>query len=577
MDENQMNRKLSIGLLWIVAASLLLPGCVTRRPDVYAVRKSATSKKGMVVSAHPLASEAGLLVLRQGGNAVDASVAVQLALAVVYPRAGNLGGGGFLVYRDPQGEVLSLDYREKAPAAASRDMFLDPEGNVIAGMSRTGIQAAAVPGTVAGLFAMHQRLGRIRDWSVLVEPAIRLAREGFRITRLEAERLNSFRETFLANNTTPLPFVKETPWQPGDRLVQPDLANTLEVIARSGSEGFYRGPVARALLDHMKALGGLITDEDLRTYSATWREPLRIPFREYTLHAMGLPSSGGVLLGQILPMIDGQLDISKGSRDAGNIHLTIEAERRAFADRAAFLGDSDYYPVAVDSLWDPAYLLARMASFDPDRATPSLDIAPGEVQLVREKFETTHLSVTDRFGGAASVTTTLNENYGCKVWVPGAGYFLNDEMDDFSAKPGVPNSFGLIGGEANAIAAGKRPLSSMTPAIIEKDGHVWLVVGTPGGPTIITTVLQVFLNAGPYGLPLREAVAMPRYHHQWLPDEVLCEPSTFSPPVRNRLEQMGYRFREVAYIGLVEAILVSPKGRMTGVADIRGDDHASGW
>lgn len=572
-----MNKRIYRILIGFAIIGSWLAGCSAPREVIYNFQKTATSAKGMVVAAHPLASEAGLLMLRQGGNAIDAAVAVQFALAVVYPRAGNLGGGGFLVYRDPDGQVLSLDYREKAPAAASRDMYLDPEGKAIDGLSRTGVLAAGVPGTVAGLFEMHQRLGRIRQWSRLVEPAIQLARNGFRLTRLEADRLNSFRQVFLDQNTRPLPFVKESPWQPGDLLVQPELAATLEAIARDGRDGFYRGATAQALIDHMKTLGGLISADDLRSYSAVWRSPLRIRWREYTLFTMGLPSSGGILMGQILSMIDPRLDASAGCREPANIHLMVEAERRAFADRAAFLGDADHYPVPVDSLLASNYLQARMNSFDPQKATPSSSIAPGEARMTREKFETTHLSVTDRFGGAASVTTTLNDNYGCKVWVPGAGYFLNNEMDDFSIKPGIPNSYGLVGGEANAVAPDKRPLSSMTPTIIEKEGRLWLVVGTPGGPTIITTVLQIFMNAGPYGLPLREAVDMPRYHHQWLPDEIVCEPVAFPPSIRARLEAWGHHFREVSYIGLVEAIGIDGKGRMTGVADTRGDDHASGW
>lgn len=564
--------------LWAAALTLLVAGCTQRTgSEIYRIEKKAVSGKGMVVSAHPLASEAGLQILRKGGNAADAAIAVQLALAVVYPRAGNLGGGGFLVYRDEAGKVTALDYREKAPMGASRNMYLDSTGAVLPGKSTRGAGAAGVPGTMAGLAETHEHLGRLADWSTLVQPAISLARNGFRLTQLEADRLNANREAFLAHNAGPIPFVRTEPWKAGDLLVQPELANTLERIAQEGANEFYIGETADAMVMLMEKQHGLITHEDLRQYAPRWRDPIRIPWREYTLHTMSLPSSGGILIGQILEMIDETLRPEKGCRDAGNVHLLVEAERRAYADRAAYLGDSDHYPVPVDSLLSAAYLAGKFASFNPGKATPSTEIAPGEVKLTRERFETTHLSVVDRFGNAASVTTTLNDNYGCKVWVPGGGYFLNNEMDDFSIKPGAPNIYGLIGGEANSIIPGKRPLSSMTPTIIEKHGKLWLVLGSPGGPTIITTVLQVFLNAGPFGLSAEEAVRTARYHHQWLPDEIMIEPDAFSPALADTLARMGHHFRQVEYIGLVEVIHIGPDGVLTGVADHRGDDHASGW
>ena len=547
------------------------------RPAPYRITKEARSKKGMVVTAHPLASRAGLKVLRNGGNAADAAVAAQLALAVVYPRAGNLGGGGFLVYRNADGRVTTLDFREMAPENAHREMYLDATGEVIPDMSTLGAAAAGVPGSVAGRAETHQGLGRTTRWATLVRPAIRLARRGFRLTGEEAERLNAYRNDFLENNPWPVPFVRERPWQVGDRLVQDELAHTLKRIAREGTAGFYAGDNAAALIRVMDTLNGHITTVDLEGYAPKWREPFRITWRDYTLYTMGPPSSGGVILGQVLAMVDSHLHAALGGRNAANIHLVVEAERRAFADRAKFLGDADHYPVPLDTLVSESYIREKMNSFDPANATPSEEIAPGKVDLRRERFETTHLSVTDRYGNAAAVTTTLNDNFGCKVWVPGGGYLLNNEMDDFSVKPGVPNIYGLIGGEANAIAPKKRPLSSMSPTIIERGGRLWLVLGTPGGSTIPTSVLQVFLNAGPFGMPLLESVQAARYHHQWLPDEIQCEAGVLTADVRATLEAMGHRIREVDRIGLVEAITVDARGVMTGVADPRGDDHASGW
>lgn len=546
-------------------------------PPLYTIEKTAEAKKGMVVTAHPLASQVGIRILRKGGNAADAAVAVQFALAVVYPRAGNLGGGGFLVHRNEEGLVRTLDFREKAPAAASRDMYLDDRGNVIAGISTAGPAAAGIPGSVAGLAETYRVLGKYKNWQALVKPAIRLARKGFRITALEADRLNRFRPDFLTHNPWPMPFVREKSWQEGDRLRQPELAATLARIARAGASGFYKGPAAAALTNVMSNHGGYITQEDLDAYQAVWRDPVRIEWKEYTLYTMGLPSSGGILLQQILSMIEDQLRPTGGPRDVHNIHLIAEAERRAFADRAKYLGDGDMVQVPMDTLMSAAYARRKMHSFDPEKASRSESIEAAGEAPTREHFETTHASIVDRFGQAAAVTTTLNDNYGCKVWVPGGGYFLNNEMDDFSAKPGVPNIFGLVGGEANAIAPAKRPLSSMTPTVVERDGKLWLVLGTPGGSTIITSVLQVFLNAGPFGLSLEQAVQAPRFHHQCWPDRILSEPDAFEASVQKELQAMGHKLETTAYIGLMEAIGVARDGRFLGVADRRGDDHASGW
>lgn len=557
--------------------TFLIMGC-HKSPDIsVGPAKTAISTKGMVVTAHPLATQVGLDILRQGGNAADAAIAVQFALAVVYPRAGNLGGGGFLVYRDSAGHVASLDYREKAPLTARRDMYLDSLGNVIPGLSTTDILAAGVPGTVAGLAETYKRFGSIKPWSRLVEPAIRLAREGFRLTQEEAERLNYYQEDFKRVNSAPIPFFSDSAWKEGDLLIQKDLAQTLDIIAEEGRDGFYKGPNAQAITKLSAERHGMITQEDLSAYESKWRPPVNLHWRGYSLYTMGPPSSGGIVMGQILGMLENVLIDSLGFNHPANMHALIEAERRAYADRAEYLGDADFITVPSDSLLNPGYLRKKFSDFKPGKASESKSIRQEKFRFARDHFETTHFSIVDGDGNAASVTTTLNDNYGCKVWVPGGGYFLNNEMDDFSAKPGVPNIFGLIGGDANAIAPAKRMLSSMSPTIIEKDGHLCMVLGSPGGSTIITTVLQVFLNTAAYGMDLEQAVNAPRYHHQWLPEEVLVEKNGFDPVILDSLKAMGHSIQTLDRLGDVEAIWVEPKNILRGVADIRGgDDTAAG-
>ncbi len=544
--------------------------------SLYAIQKSATGKNGMVVTVHPLATDVGLEILKKGGNAADAAIAVQFALAVVYSKAGNIGGGGFLVYHKSDGEIVSLDYRERAPSAASKNMFLDSKGNVIKGLSREGILAAGIPGTVAGLEETHKELGNL-PWSTLIEPSIRLAENGYKITRLEADRLNEFKEVFNRLNPPQMPFLSSEKWKEGDVLIQKELGATLRLIADKGSAGFYDGANADILDRFSKTKHGLITKKDLKTYKAIWRNPIRIHWRDYDIYTMGLPSSGGIVMGQILKMIEHKLIDSLGYRDPGNIHLIVEAERRAYADRALYLGDEDYYRVPVDSLLSPAYLENRFIDFNPLHASSSGTIDSALYKFSKDHFETTHLSIVDGEGNAASVTTTLNDNFGCKLWVPGGGYFLNNEMDDFSSKPGVPNLFGLIGAEANAIAPGKRMLSSMTPTIVVKNGKLWMVLGTPGGSTIITSVLQVILNAAAYSMNIDDAVQSSRFHHQWLPDEIMHEKDAFSPELTESLSKMGYKLKPLDAIGLIEAVLIDDHGILHGAADHRSDDHAAGY
>ncbi len=564
---------------WIFSIILICNAC-RQSPEKppYDIVQSAVEDSVMIVAEHPLAAMVGEDIFRLGGNAVDAAIASQFALAVVYPRAGNIGGGGFMVIRMANGETAALDYREKAPAAASRDMYLDSLGNVIENLSKEGRLAVGVPGSVAGLEAAFLKFSKLKDWKLLLEPAIKLAAEGFLLTESEANRFNEYKEVFEKNNPDARPFVKKAKWKMGDRLTQPDLARTLERIRDRGAAGFYEGETADLIVAEMQRDGGLITLEDLKNYEAKWRTPILENYKNYRIITMPPSSSGGVALGQLLGMLE-QFPLSEyGFQSAPSVHTIVEAERRVYADRSQYLGDSDFYPVPVDSLLDRSYLAQRMANFDPAKATPSNAVGTEKFKLNVESFETTHTSVVDMEGNAVSVTTTLNLNYGSKVIVQGAGFFLNDEMDDFSAKPGVPNFFGLVGAEANAIQPGKRMLSSMTPTIIEKDGKLFMVLGAPGGSTIITSVLQTFLNVAEYGMTLEEAVSAPRFHHQWLPDVITCEREAIDTLVRKQLWDMGHTLENVGRMALVKAIHILPNGDLNGVGDLRNpDDHAEGF
>ncbi|HEV7331034.1 MAG TPA: gamma-glutamyltransferase [Flavisolibacter sp.] len=541
-------------------------------PYQYTINKKTVAKKGAVASAHPLASQVGIEVMRRGGNAFDAAVATQLALAVVYPNAGNLGGGGFLVARTAGGENLALDYREMAPSLSRRDMYLDAEGNVMEGKSLNGHLSAGVPGTVAGLFETmkHAKL----PLATLIQPAIDLAENGFVITQREASGLNGIQDELGKYTTVRSAFQKNGSWKAGDTLVQPDLANTLKRIRDNGAAGFYEGTTAQLVIEEMKRGGGIITLDDLKNYKAKWREPHVFSYKGYTILSMPMPSSGGVLLNQMMKMIEERPIATYGFQNPLAVQLMIEAERRAFADRAEHMGDADFFRVPLKQLTDTAYLNNRMRDYKPGEAGNSTVTRPGELRP--ESEETTHLSVIDEAGNAVAVTTTLNNSYGSKTVVGGAGFLLNDEMDDFSIKPGVPNLYGAIGGEANAIAPGKRMLSAMTPTVVLQNGKPFLVVGTPGGTTIPTSVFQTLVNILDFGLSTEDAVYKPKFHHQWLPDVVSVEKG-FPTEVRNALEKMGYKIVERSSIGRVEAIKVLPDGSFEAVADIRGDDSAAGW
>jgi gamma-glutamyltranspeptidase/glutathione hydrolase len=542
------------------------------------IQRGVIAQNAMVVAAHPIASKIGMEVMKNGGNAFDAMAATELALAVVYPRAGNIGGGGFMVYRLANGETGSLDYREKAPLAAHRDMYLDENGEVIPDKSSVGIFSVGVPGTVAGIAAAHKKFGKL-PWAEVVQPAIEVARNGYPLTENASKNLNRFQEAFAQHNDFRLPFTADSLWQTGDTIHQPELAETLERIRDEGKAGFYEGKTAELIVAEMQKHNGLISLEDLKSYDAQWRETINFNYRGYQVTSMAPPSSGGICLAQLMEMTEA-FDLKKlGHQSPETIQVMVEAERRAYADRAQYLGDPDFVSIPTDSLLAPAYLTKRMQDFNFDRAGKSSEIQSGVFAVMNESTETTHYSIVDAEGNAVSVTTTLNSYFGSKVMVFGAGFFLNNEMDDFSAKPGVPNQFGLVGYEANSIAPGKRMLSSMTPTLVSKDGKLFMVVGTPGGSTIITSVYQTLLNVIDFDMGMQQAVNAPRFHHQWLPDVVRFEPEAFSTELISTLKSKGYLIEEgnAPVIGQVNAILVLPNGTLEGGADPRGDNTAMGY
>ncbi len=542
----------------------------------YTVQKKVSCSNAAVVSAHPLASKVGLLILKKGGNAVDAAIATQLALAVVYPGAGNIGGGGFMVAHLQNGKSITLDYRETAPAAASRDMYLDKNGNPQMNLSQYGHLASGVPGTVAGLFASH-KYGRL-PFKTLIEPAIELAEKGFVLTESEAASLNGTRDAFVKYNTVQPAFVKNSRWKAGDTLVQKDLANTLKRIRDLGQKGFYEGETARLLVAEMSRGKGLVTLDDLKNYQAKERAPMLIPYKGYTIETMALPSSGGIIIAQAMKMIEGRDIAGMGFQSAAAVHLMIEAERRAYADRAEYMGDADFVKVPVKRLTSDSYIKERISDFDPNKAGSSEMTQAGKINP--ESEETTHLCVTDKDGNAVSVTTTLNGGYGSKTVVGGAGFLLNNEMDDFSVKPGVPNMYGALGGDANAIAPGKRMLSCMTPAIVLKNNKPYIVLGTPGGTTIPTSVFQTLVNMLEFGMGPEEAIDQPKFHHQWQPDVVDVE-KDFPATVTAQLKAMGYKINTRGSIGRTEVIRIEygagGKATIDAAGDKRGEDTAEGF
>lgn len=544
-------------------------------------RVGVTGRNGMVASAHPEASRVGLEILKAGGNAVDAAVAVQFALAVVYPGAGNIGGGGFMVYRDKAGQNFTLDFREKAPGKATQNMYLDSAGNVRPGLSTSGHLASGVPGSVDGMVQAHGRFGKL-TWKQVLQPAIDLAQRGFALTERDARGLNGINTDLKRINPGKTYFIKGNPtdtlrWNKGDVLEQPDLAKTLRRIQAQGRAGFYEGETAKLLAAEMQKGRGLITEQDLADYKSVWRDPLKATYKDLNIITMPPTSSGGVALLQLMRFVESYPLRQWGWNRDSTVQVMIEAERRVYADRAKFLGDPDFVKVPVAELISYPYLKTRFTDFNWAKATDSRNVRGGNIPGY-ESLETTHFSVVDRDGNAVSITTTLNGGYGSRVVVGGAGFFMNNEMDDFSIKPGTPNMYGLVGNAANAIAPGKRMLSSMTPTIIEKDGKLLMVVGTPGGSTIMTSVFQTVLNVVEHGMTMQQAVNALKFHHQWLPDKTIFENGAFSEKTQQALQSRGYVLERLTNtLGRMDCILVRPDGSFEGASDPRADNTAMGY
>lgn len=538
-------------------------------------QKGLIANKAMVVSARKEASKIGVEILKKGGNAFDAMIATQLALAVSYPYAGNISGGGFMVYRKSNGEIGSLDFREKAPLKATQNMFLDNNGNVITNLSTHGALSVGIPGSVAGIFEVHKKFGKL-PLADLFQPAIDLAENGVVITEKEKLKLDEYRAEIV--KTSGDKTLYHQTFQIGDTLKYFALATTLKQILKNGKKEFYRGKTAKKLVSFLQQKGGIITMKDLAKYKVIWRKPITFNYKELRIISMAPPSSGGITLAQIMKMIE-PYNVSKLEHNSPQyIQLIAEAERRAYADRNYFLGDPDFVKIPQKQLLHDNYLKERMKNFSYQKATASTEVSHGDVS-VYESDETTHYSIVDPEGNAVAVTTTLNGAYGSKLYCDDLGFFLNNQMDDFSSKPGVPNSYGLVGAEANSIAPQKRMLSSMTPTIVEKNGTLFMLLGSPGGSTIITSVLQTILNVYEFHMTMQQAVDAPRFHHQWLPDDIMVEPQKFDKNILDTLIMKGYKINEkfAPILGKVDAILLQKNGTLEGGADFRGDDTADGF
>ncbi len=585
--------------LYLLAIPILLVSAVSCRKNPQKLSKGAyefitddpnakpfiSDKKGvfekhvMVASAHPEASKVGAAVMKKGGNAVDAAVATFFALAVVHPSAGNLGGGGYMVFRDKTGQSFALDFREKAPAAAFRDMYLDSLGNVVPNMAWLGHSASGVPGSVDGMVIAHQKFGKM-SWKEVLQPAIDLAEKGVSLTENEAKGLNRVRSDIKKFNPGEPYFLKmetDTVWKTGENFVQTDLGKTLRRIQEKGRAGFYEGETAALLIQEMSIAKAPIVQKDLDEYHSAWRTPISDTYRGHKIISMSPTSSGGIALVQLMKMVEPFPLKRWGWHSDSTTQVIIEAERRVYADRAKWLGDPDFFKVPAKELLEPEYLKRRWSDFSWNQASDSKAISGGAVAGY-ESNETTHFSVVDEEGNAVSITTTINNGYGSRVVVNGAGFLMNDEMEDFAVKPGVLNIYGLVGAEANSVQPGKRMLSSMTPTIVEKDGKLFMVVGTPGGSTIITSVFQTISNVIDHGMGMQEAVNALKFHHQWLPDRTTYERGGFSDKVLNNLKNKGYVIEpQAGTLGRMDCILVLPNGTLEGGSDPRADDTSVGW
>jgi len=543
----------------------------------YTFAQDLAYQNGVVSSAQELASQVGIDILKNGGNAIDAAVGVGFALAVVYPQAGNIGGGGFMMIhlKDKNGNPVntSIDYREKAPLLSDRDMYLNSSGEVIPGLSTLGNLAAGVPGSVAGMLYALEKYGTM-DREMILRYAINIADTGFFVNESFANLLNQYQKDFSKFPSSMKVFGGN--FKSGDVIIQKDLANTLRQISKNGTDGFYKGEVADKIVNSMENSNGIITYEDLAIYQPKERDVIKGTYRDYEIYSMGPPSSGGISLIYLLNILENYDLRNSGYGSVQSIQLMTEAMRRVYADRSEFLGDQDFVRVPVDILTSKSYALNRMNDYSPDKASVSKEIKPGDA-FHKESEQTTHYSIADKDGNLVSVTTTINDVFGNKVVVDGAGFFLNNEMDDFVSKPGVPNLYGLLGSEANSIAPQKRMLSSMTPTFVLKDNKPFLVVGSPGGGRIITSVLQTIINIIDHDLDLAQAIDNPRIHHQWFPDEIQAEKNSMNPESEKSLKEMGYAIKEISDFGRIDAILFLNDGTMKGYSDRRGYGKALGY